>query len=191
MILENEIIQLRPYILEKDNLILKKQYLEWIQYYSNIEYINSVSMLINDDLDFIENSFNRFTAKNSQGFFIYHKDSQKFVGTVKLDKIDFFRKSGEFGIMIAEKDFKNKNIGTFSMELILNYSFKILGLHRIWGGTAQNNIGMQKLFNKFGFKEEGRQRESIYIDGVYQDAFLYGLLNIEWEKNKNEKSFLV
>lgn len=85
--------------------------------------------------------------------------------------------------MIAEKDFKNKNIGTFSMKLILNYSFKILGLHRIWGGTAQNNIGMQKLFKKFGFKEEGRQRETIYVNGIYQDAFLYGLLKKEWEKN--------
>lgn len=69
MILENEIIQLRPYILEKDNLILKKQYLDWIQHYENIEYINSISLLLNDDLNFIENSFNRFTAKKLSRFF--------------------------------------------------------------------------------------------------------------------------
>ena len=40
MILENEIIQLRPYILEKDNLTLRGQYLEWIQDYNNIESVS-------------------------------------------------------------------------------------------------------------------------------------------------------
>lgn len=181
MILENKIIQLRPYILEKDNLTLKAQYLEWIQDYNNIEYINSISLLMNDRLEFIESSFSRFTAKNAQGFFIYHKSSKTFIGTVKLDKIDFFRQSGEFGIMIGEQNFKRQNIGMFSMGLILDYSFRILGLHRVWGGCAANNIAMQKIFKKFNFKEEGRQRESIYANGVYQDSVLYGLLKKEWK----------
>ena len=115
MILENKTIQLRPYILEKDNLTLRREYLEWIQDYNNIEYINSISLLMNDSLDFIESSFSRFTSKNSQGFFIYHKSSKNFIGTAKLDKIDFFRQSGEFGIMIGEQNFKRQNIGTLSM----------------------------------------------------------------------------
>lgn len=187
MILENETIQLRPYILEKDNLTLRREYLEWIQDYNNIEYINSISLLMNDSLDFIESSFSRFTSKNSQGFFIYHKSSKKFIGTAKLDKIDFFRQSGEFGIMIGEQNFKRQNIGTLSMELILDYSFRVLGLHRVWGGCAVNNIGMQKLFEKFNFKEEGRQRESIYINGIHQDGVLYGLLNKEYKEKYNDK----
>ena len=187
MILENKTIQLRPYILEKDNLTLRREYLEWIQDYNNIEYINSISLLMNDSLDFIESSFSRFTSKNSHGFFIYHKSSKNFIGTAKLDKIDFFRQSGEFGIMIGEQNFKRQNIGTLSMELILDYSFRVLGLHRVWGGCAVNNIGMQKLFKKFNFKEEGRQRESIYINGIHQDGVLYGLLNKEYKEKYNDK----
>lgn len=49
------------------------------------------------------------------------------------------------------------------------------------GGCAANNTGMQKLFEKFNFKEEGRQRESIYVNGVHQDGVFYGLLRKEWK----------
>ena len=55
------------------------------------------------------------------------------------------------------------------------------------GGCAVNNSGMQKLFKKFNFKEEGKQRESIYINGIYQDGVLYGLLNKEYKEKYNEK----
>ena len=41
---------------------------------------------------------------------------------------------------------------------------------------------MQKLFKKFNCKEEGRQRESIYINGIHQDGVLYGLLNKEYKE---------
>lgn len=184
MILENQEIQLRPYILEMNNDILKAQYLNWVQDYENIEFINSISLLMNDDVDFIKNSFLRFASSNSQGFFIYHKESKRYLGTVKLDKIDFFRKSAEFGIMIGEKDFKGKKIGSYSMELVLKYAFEVLGLNRIWGGTDSNNLAMRNLFIRCGFIQEGELREHSYINGKYSNGMLYGLLKKEWKINE-------
>lgn len=182
MLLENEVIQLRHYILETNNNGLHEQYLHWLQKYENIKYINSISLLLNDDLNFIQNSFQRFTSKNAQGFFIYHKSSEKFIGTVKLDKIDFFWRSAEFGIMIGEHEYKGKKIGSLTMGLILEYAFSILGLNRVWGGTLETNIAMRALFLKYKFTNEGQLRKHAFVNGEYVDDILFGLLRDEWRK---------
>ena len=179
MILCNDIIELRPYVLEINNDELKLIYLKWLSNYTNIELVNSFELLAMSDINFIDNSFRRFTASNAQGYFIYHKVEKKYIGTAKLDKIDLFRRSAEFGVMIGEVSFRGQKVGSQAMNLILEYGFDILGLHRIWGGTSELNNGMIRLFNKFGFKEEGRFREANYINGVYSDNIYFGLLRNE------------
>jgi RimJ/RimL family protein N-acetyltransferase len=36
------------------------------------------------------------------------------------------------------------------------------------------------LYAKFQFREEGRQREAVFIDGRYEDVVLMGLLRSEY-----------
>ena len=179
MILSNETIELRPFILEKDNNALKEQYLNWFTY-DNVQLINSYDLFVHSSLNFIEESFKRFSSSTCQGFFIYDKRSKQFLGTLKLDKIDMFRRSTEIGLMIGESSFQGKQVGTQVMQLIIDYSFNVLGLHRIWGGTSEYNKGMITLFKKYNFTEEGRFKDANYISGKYSDNIYFGLIKKEY-----------
>ena len=179
MILSNETIELRSYLIEKDNSELKNIYLKWISNTATIELINSFSLYLKPDINFINESFIRFTSAECQGFFIYHKELDQYLGTVKLDKIDLYRRSAEIGIMIGESSEYGKKIGTQSINLLLAYGFDALGLNRIWGGTSEYNYPMINLFKSLSFREEGRFKSANYIAGEYSDNIYFCLLRDE------------
>jgi RimJ/RimL family protein N-acetyltransferase len=176
MILSTKTIELRSFISQKDNIHLKEKYLAWLSDIENIELINSFGLYIKPSTQFIDESFQRFTCSTCQGFFIYDTEHKEYLGTVKLDKIDLFRRSAEIGIMIGERTSQGKKIGSQCMEIILDFGFNTLGLYRIWGGTSEFNSPMIRLFEKYSFQNEGRFRSANYIQGKYSDNLYFGLL---------------
>lgn len=180
MILENDILSLVPFMNVKDNTELKKEYLSWLNNKSVITSINSYELLKHKDISFVEESFKRFTSKNCSGYFIFVKEDNKYIGTVKLDKIDMFRRSAEIGIMIGDTSYYGKGFGYESVKLLVTYSFETLKLHRIWGGTDEYNISMRKIFKKLNFTQEGVLREANYINENYSDNVLYSILSNEY-----------
>ncbi|MCP4426555.1 MAG: GNAT family N-acetyltransferase, partial [Chloroflexi bacterium] len=48
---------------------------------------------------------------------------------------------------------------------------------RTWSG----NIGMMRLAEKLGFKEEARFRDARIVNGDYYDGMGYGILREEWQ----------
>lgn len=48
---------------------------------------------------------------------------------------------------------------------------------RTWSG----NMGMMRLAEKLGFREEARFRDARIVDGAYYDGMGYGMLRAEWE----------
>ena len=166
-----------------EDLELKKQYLIWLNDLEVVTPIMSNELMNpNKGLDFIEESFKRFTKEDAKGFFIRYLPLEKMLGTIKLDKIDFINKSAEVGALIGEKDFWGKKIGQKAFSILLKYSFEDLGLNRIWGGTDENNKSMQGLFLKSGFLEEGRLRQITYFEGKYTDNLRYSILREEYFK---------
>ena len=111
---------------------------------------------------------------------ICDKKSDQHIGNVSLQHIDQLNQSAEFAIVIGEKSFWGKGVGSEAMSLILDHGFMQLNLHRIYLGTAENNIGMQKLALAQGFTEEGRGRHELYKNGSFKDILRYGLLRDEY-----------
>lgn len=173
-------IELVPFsvLTEEDNC--KQLYLKWINDYEVVKYINSLELLYPKDEAFLEKSIVRFSSDYCKGYLIFARDTGSYVGTIKLDKIDYFRGSAEVGIMIGEKSEWGKGYGKFASIILLDFAFKGLGLRRIWGGCCASNHGMKRLFTSLGFVHEGTLRESVFIEGSYNDSLLFGLLNREY-----------
>lgn len=161
---------------------LKNQYLNWLNDFEVVRPILSDELMKQKGLDFIEESFERFTKESAQGFFIKYKPENLFVGTIKLDKINKKNNSGELGIMIGEKQLWGKKIGEKAYLILLKYAFENIGLNRVWGGTDEHNHSMQKLFLKTGFVQEGRLRKINYFNGKYSDNFHYSILKEDYER---------
>ena len=112
------------------------------------------------------------------------EDDQQHIGNISLQEINFVNRSAELAL-ILDKRYWSKGFGTKAGSLMLYHGFEKLNLHRVWLGIVEKNIGMMMLAEKLGFQKEGVSRQSIYIEGKYEDITHYGLLRSEWDKIKN------
>jgi RimJ/RimL family protein N-acetyltransferase len=112
---------------------------------------------------------------------ICDKATKAHIGNVSLQNIDTLNQSAEFAIVVGDKGYWGKGVGREAMHLIIAHGFNELNLQRIYLGTSEKNIAMQKLALGLGFKEEGRARHELYKNGTFVDGLKYGLLRDEFK----------
>jgi diamine N-acetyltransferase len=108
-------------------------------------------------------------------FIIYDRESATPVGLCGLSDVNHEDGTAEFSLVIGEKDFRGKGLGTDATILILQYGFDVLGLHNVWLQVTSNNPGGIRAYEKAGFRRIGVRRKSVrvgreIIDDVYMDA---------------------
>ena len=73
-----------------------------------------------------------------------------------------------------------RGYGTDAVRVIVSYGFREIGLHRIQLEVAPFNPAGIRAYEKAGFTEEGRLRESVLHDGRWYDQVLLSILDHEW-----------
>jgi RimJ/RimL family protein N-acetyltransferase len=112
------------------------------------------------------------------------KKGDRLIGNVSLFKIDLVSRKAELGVAMADLSMVQKGFGTEAMDLVLEYAFRTLNLHRVWLNVHDFNFRAKKAYRRLGFVEEGRLRESYYCDGEYHDDVQMGILRDEWERKR-------
>jgi RimJ/RimL family protein N-acetyltransferase len=74
----------------------------------------------------------------------------------------------------------DRGYGTDAVRVIVGYGFREMGLHRIQLEVAPFNLAGIRAYEKAGFAEEGRHRESVLHDGRWYDEVLMSILDHEW-----------
>lgn len=103
------------------------------------------------------------------------------IGNISLDRINYINRSCELALVVGDKDYWNKGYGKEACELALKHAFHKLNMHRVWTGTAELNIGMIRLANRLGMKEEGTFRDAAYLYGGYCDIQMFSILRHEYD----------
>ena len=76
--------------------------------------------------------FNKISkSKNDVLLAIVENSSKKHIGNVGLHNIDWVHRSAELGILIGDKSSWGKKYGKKAWNLITEYGFNTLNLHRI------------------------------------------------------------
>ena len=131
------------------------------------------------------------SVENSRKEFVFSikwKRNKVHVGNISLQNINWVNRSAEIAIIIGNKKYWNRGIGSEAYGLIIDYGFNTLNLNRISSGQTVSNKGMIKVCEKSGMKKEGVLRQVLYKNGEYVDAVIYSLISKELtQKNKNEK----
>lgn len=65
-------------------------------------------------------------------------------------------------------------------KLLIKHASRSMGLNRLYFGTMDNNIKMQRVGEKYAFKKVGCRRQAMYKNGSYHDIYEYDLLANEW-----------
>jgi RimJ/RimL family protein N-acetyltransferase len=107
-------------------------------------------------------------------------DSGQPIGSIGFQAINQRDQTAEFGIALGEKEYWSKGFGTEAAQLLMNYGFQQLNLHRISSSAFAFNERSIKLHKKVGFKEEGRHRKEIFKNGQFHDRVMFGILREEW-----------
>lgn len=113
----------------------------------------------------------------------------KPIGIVGLDKLweeKIHHRFSEIFVFIKEGE-QGKGYGSEAIEWTLKWGFEMRGLHRVGIGYMTWNPGAGRLYERLGFKEEGRTRETYWMGGKWWDHVELGMLEDEWRAREEEK----
>jgi RimJ/RimL family protein N-acetyltransferase len=102
------------------------------------------------------------------------------VGIVSLTSIHPVHRSAEFHMMIGRRDLYGKGIGTAATRQMLRHGFLDLNLQRIYLSVLASNVAALRVYEKAGFRHEGRARDAAFRNGQYEDTLLMALLRPEF-----------
>ncbi|MBU1633891.1 GNAT family N-acetyltransferase [bacterium] len=111
---------------------------------------------------------------------IADKTSGKAIGQTAFFRIDSVSRSAIFYIALLDKSKWSQGLGTEATQLMVEYGFNTLNLHRIQLHVFIDNRAAIHIYEKIGFKKEGVLREAMYHHGKYCDFLVMGCLKSEW-----------
>jgi RimJ/RimL family protein N-acetyltransferase len=115
------------------------------------------------------------------------RDGDRLVGTTGLHQVDVRNRHAAFGISIGDKDAWGKGYGTQATRLVVQHAFFTVNLHRVWLHVYEFNERAQRVYERVGFKVEGRLRQDTFRDNRYWDTIVMGVLRSEWEAVEYEE----
>ncbi|KAF2151050.1 acyl-CoA N-acyltransferase [Myriangium duriaei CBS 260.36] len=80
------------------------------------------------------------------------------------------------------KDYQNKGYGSEAILWALEWAFWHANLHRVSIGAFGYNARAIHVYERLGFKFEGRTREVTWYQGRYWDDVDFGMLEGEWRE---------
>jgi RimJ/RimL family protein N-acetyltransferase len=114
------------------------------------------------------------------------KESGLCVGEAVLNEYDADNLSCNFRILIGPRG-RGAGLGSEATRLLVGHAFDTLGLHRVTLTVFAFNPRAHRVYEKAGFREEGRAREAFRYDGVWYDDIHMAQLASEW-RSRNQAS---
>jgi len=100
-----------------------------------------------------------------------------FLGEAVLNDYDPHNASVNFRIWLAGPHACGHGYGTETTRLVLDYAFGTAGLHRVSLGVLDYNPRARRVYEKCGFRLEGRRREAVRWDGRWHDELVMAVLS--------------
>lgn len=99
-------------------------------------------------------------------------------GGIRLKDIDAVDRKAKIGYFIA-RQFSGKGIVTSAVRTVLAFCFAQLNFNRIELRCAAGNEPSKRVAERLGFLREGVLRQEEYLNGVFVDQHVYGLLSVD------------
>ncbi|RAK77549.1 GNAT family N-acetyltransferase [Aspergillus fijiensis CBS 313.89] len=82
------------------------------------------------------------------------------------------------------RGYRGQGYGSEAINWVLHWAFRRAGLHRVEIQALAYNEGAVRLYERLGFRLEGRRREAFWHDGKWYDDVVFGMLEREWEERQ-------
>lgn len=187
------------HFLESDRLYLKgielsdlkQRYVDWMNDPEISQYMetwhfphtreNIAKYITNHSDDRNEPFFGIFLKEARQDELVwdgYNYAPLSHIGNCKLGPINWVHRYADVSLFIGEKKLRGTGYATEVIQLLSDYAFKRLGLHKLKAGIYSNNVASISAFKKAGFQFEGELRDHVWFNGEWINVMLFGKLNV-------------
>src|SRR5215207_3231896 len=116
-------------------------------------------------------------------FAIESKETQDLIGDcgLRIDKHEPYR--AEIGFTLA-REHQGKGFASEAVSRLLDYSFEVLGLHRVVAIADSRNAPSWALLERVGMRREGHFLQNVWFKGGWADEYLFAVLKDEWLRKR-------
>jgi RimJ/RimL family protein N-acetyltransferase len=158
-------------ISEKD---ISNEYISWL----NDKDVNRFLGFNGDyTVNMLENYVENLIINKIYFWTIKIKDTNKHIGNIKIDPIDFNNGFAELGIIIGAKEEWGKGYAQEAINIVLDYCFNNIKIRKINLGVLSENFAAVKLYLKIGFEIEGTLKYQVKFDNKYIDTIKMAIFN--------------
>ena len=125
---------------------------------------------------YIENSYQDIYEAKQLRLIIEEIKNNKAIGMIDL--FDFNPQHHRAGIgILVHKKYQKNGFASDALSIFIPYCFKVLNLHQIFANIISDNKQSIALFSGFNFKKIGEKKDWLFIDGAFNDEFIFQLIN--------------
>jgi len=173
---EGNRVYLRPFE-ESD---ITDEYISWLNDSDVTTYLGE-TVKLGSTRATVQRYIDHFKETNLHFLFaIILKEGDLHIGNITMNDINWIDRYGEMGTLIGRKEYWGNGYGTEAKSLMIDFTFKRLGLHKIISGHVADNIASIKGNQRLGFKIEGTFRKHVLVEGEFQDITQMGLFPEEF-----------
>jgi len=121
---------------------------------------------------FIKNSGKDIFETKQLRLIIENKDGLA-VGAIDLFDFEPFHQRAGIGILIYNKDDRQRGYAYDAICAICNYTSKVLSIHQLYANIAIKNLCSASLFKKAGFQPFGVKKEWLKTAEGWEDEILF------------------
>ncbi|MET9012696.1 GNAT family protein [Streptomyces olivaceoviridis] len=122
----------------------------------------------------------RLNPRESAVFTVEDLADGTVIGMADYRDLDLYAGVATLGVTIGEREFWGRGHGRDALRLLVDHLFGAYGLNRLELDTWSGNERAVRAFTKLGFREEGRRRSAVLVEGERYDRVLFGMLREEW-----------
>lgn len=179
LILENDVVQLRP--------LLANDFEHLLPFALNEPEIWTYSLVEAGSRDLLKNYLDIALKAKSKGtefpFIVFDKRSQSYAGSTRFYDIQPENKSLQLGYTWYGKAFQGSGLNKHCKYLLLEFAFEKLGMERVEFRADNDNKRSIAAMKSIGCKVEGVLRSNGFKpDGTRRDSIVLSILKDEWEQ---------
>lgn len=175
--LSGQRVYLRP--LERDDLPLLHKWL------NDPEIRGLIGEVLPTSQSGMAAYFDKVQADSSRVWFvIVVRDGDRMIGEAGLLRMFPAWRTTDLSIIIGDKTAWGKGYGTEAIELLLDYAFGYLNVHRVAIGVVGTNERALRFYERVGFKKEGIQRDGYFCNHAYHDFVMMSILEDEYRQRR-------
>lgn len=124
-----------------------------------------------------------FRQKTAFRFYIQPTaEPDKVIGSIGLNNVIWGAFCSAFLGYKLDQEFTGRGFATMAVDMMINYAFQELRLHRIEANVMPKNIASLRVLEKNGFVNEGISKYYLNINGIWEDHVHMVKINYEMHR---------